>query len=255
MALIRSKQAAALVREAVVLDLGDLARQGEAIKARAVAQADQILKKAQDEAKQATQSAAKRGHDEGLQRGLAEGRKQGLEAGRKQALEERKAELERLQAEWTESLESFVEARKGLLIEARIDVLRLALAIAERVVFRTIELDPTVIEDQMAEAISLLAKRSAVIIRINPGDMVHAQEVLPALVEKMQQCEHATLVADDSLTPGGCILQAGTTTIDATIETQMDRIVAALLPHDAGLHAEPAPDLPSPEQEPPESSP
>ncbi len=255
MALIRSKQAAALVREAVVLDLGDLARQGEAIKARAVAQADQILKRAQDEAKQVAQSASNRGYQEGLQRGLAEGRKQGLEAGRKQAIEERKGELDRLQAEWTESLDHFIDARKGLLIEARLDVLRLALAIAERVVFRTVELDPAVIEDQMAEAMSLLAKRSAVVIRVNPADLAHAQEILPALVEKMQQCEHATLAADESLTPGGCILQAGTTSIDATIETQVDRIVAALLPDDPGLHAESQPEPQPPNEDTPESLP
>lgn len=235
MALIRSKQAAALVREAVVLDLGDLARQGEALKQRAQAQADQILKQAHDEARQLAQSASKRGYEEGLQKGLAEGRRQGHEAGQKQALEERRAQLEQLEARWAESLAGFTEARKGLLIETRLDVLRLALAIAERVVFRTVELDPTVIEDQMAEAMSLLARRSAVVIRVHPSDLAHAQEVLPALTARMHQCEHAALSADESITPGGCILDAGTTTIDATLETQVDRIIATLLPDDPGL--------------------
>ena len=235
MALIRSKQAAAMVREAVVLDLGDLARQGEAIRQRAVAQADQILKKAQDEARQIAQTASKRGHEEGFKQGLAEGRTKGIEAGHKEAFEHHSSALQALQAQWLDALNTFIESRSGLLTESRLDVLRLALAIAERVVFRTVDVDPTVIEDQMAEALSLLARRSAVTIRINPGDMEQAQAVLPDLVARMHQCEHATLVADESLTRGGCMLQAGTTAIDASIETQLDRIVAALLPDDPGL--------------------
>jgi len=252
MALIRSKQAAAMVREAVVLDLGDLARQGEAIKQRATAHADQILKKAQDESRQIAQTASKRGHEEGFKQGLADGRKKGLDAGQKEAFEHHSSALQALQAQWLDALHAFAESRLGLLTETRLDLLRLALAIAERIVFRTVEIDPTVIEDQMAEALSLLARRSAVTIRINPADMDHAKTVLPELVSRMHQCEHAALVADESLTPGGCTLQAGTTTIDASIETQIDRIVSALLPDDPGL----LPDVdlaPSPPPPPPPS--
>lgn len=252
MALIRSKQAAAMVREAVVLDLGDLARQGEAIKQRAVAQADQILKKAQDEARQIAHNSSKRGHEEGHKQGLVDGQRKGLEAGRKEALDQHLPAFQALQLQWTQALNTFIDSRAGLLTETRLDVLRLALAIAERVVFRTIELDPTVIEDQMAEALSLLARRSAVTIRINPGDMEQAQTVLPELVARMHQCEHATLVADESLTSGGCMIQAGTTTIDASIETQLDRIVAALLPDDPGLLPDDPPEPLPADESPPE---
>lgn len=237
MALIRSKQAAALVREAVVLDLGDLARQGEAIKKRAEAQADQILQKAREEARQLSQTASKQGHEQGHKAGLAQGHKEGLEAGRQEAFAKHAAALDALQKQWLEALNGFVEARQSLLAEARLDVLRLALAIAERVVFRTVEIDPTVIEDQMAEALGMLAKRSAVTIRVNPAELEQARTTLPELVSRMHQCEDASVLADESLTPGGCVLQAGMTTIDASIETQLDRIVATLLPDDPGLTA------------------
>ena len=236
MALIRSKKAAALVREAVVLDLGDLARQGEAIKQRAIAQADQILSEARDEARRLAQTASHQGHAEGLKKGTAEGHQHGSDQGRKEAFAQQTAALEAMQKQWTEALGAFIESRRGLLIEARLDVLRLALAIAERIVFRTVELDPTVIEDQMTEALSLLARRSAVTIRLHPRDQEHAQAVLPQIVAQMHQCEHAVLVQDEAVTPGGCIVQAGLTTIDATIETQLDRIVATLLPDDPALN-------------------
>lgn len=231
-----------MVREAVVLDLGDLARQGEAIRQRALAQADQILTEARNEARRLAQSAAQQGQAEGLKRGLAEGQAKGAEAGRQEALARHSAALEALLKQWTDALNEFIASRQGLQIEARLDVLRLALAIAERIVYRTVELDPTVIEDQMAEALSLLARRSAVAIRVNPRDLEQAQAVLPQLVAQMHQCEHATIAADESLTPGGCVVQAGLTTIDASIETQLDRIVSALLPDDPGLEgSEPPP--------------
>ncbi len=235
MAVIRSRQAAALVREAVVLDLGDLARQGEAIRQRALAQADQILREARDEAVRLARNAAQQGHAEGLKKGQAEGHRQGSEAGRKEAFAQQTAAIEALIKQWTEALGAFVESRQTLLTEARLDVLRLALAIAERIVFRTVEIDPGVIEDQMIESLSLLARRSAVTIRLHPRDLELAQTVLPRIVGQMHQCEHAALVADESLTPGGCLVQAGATTIDSTIETQLDRIVATLLPDDPAL--------------------
>lgn len=237
MAVIRSRQAAALVREAVVLDLGDLARQGEAIRQRAVAQADQILREARDEARRIAQSAAEKGHAEGFKTGLAEGQRQGAETGRNEAFARHAAAIEALLKQWTEALGAFIESRKTLLTEARLDVLRLALAIAERVVFRTVEIDPGIIEDQMAEALSLLARRSALTIRLHPRDLELAQAVLPRLAEQMHQCEHAALAPDESITPGGCVVQAGSTTIDSTIETQLDRIVATLLPDDPALGA------------------
>ncbi len=237
MALIRSRQAAAMVREAVVLDLGDLARQGEAIRQRALAQADQILTEARNEARRLAQSAAQQGQAEGYKRGFTEGQAKGAEQGRQEALSRHSTALETLLKQWTDALNEFIESRQGLQVEARLDVLRLSLAIAERIVFRTVELDPTVIEDQMAEALSLLARRSAVTFRVHPSDLEQARGVLPQLVAQMHQCEHASIVADEALTPGGCVMQAGLTTIDASIETQLDRIVSALLPDDPGLAA------------------
>src|SRR5690606_929417 len=106
MALIRKSVAETLSREAIVLDLGDLVRQGEQIKARARAEADRILAEAQAERQRLIADAAEVGRQEGFARGVEEGRKQGEAAGRDAALGEWREKLIALESGWTQALSS-----------------------------------------------------------------------------------------------------------------------------------------------------
>src|SRR5690242_59863 len=100
MALIRQANAKTMARDAIVLDLGDLAARGKLLKARARAEADQILAGATAERDRLIKGAAEEGRREGLAKGLEEGRKQGVESGRKEALASHDGALKKLEAAW-----------------------------------------------------------------------------------------------------------------------------------------------------------
>jgi hypothetical protein len=140
-----------------------------------------------------------------------------------------------------------------MLFAAREDVVALATAIAEKVIFRAIAADPTIIEDQLAEALALLVRPTSVVVAIHPDDRAVVEAVLPELCERLPQCEHVRLVEQDELARGGCIVRTQGGQIDASIEQQITRIAATLVPlpgeptADAGADVNPAPDAVAPE--------
>ena len=78
MPVIRKEDAQAVSRGAIVLDLGDLHRQGEAIIAQAQQKADEILKSAERQRQRLLEGAAEYGRTEGYAKGLADGHEQGV---------------------------------------------------------------------------------------------------------------------------------------------------------------------------------
>lgn len=237
MALIKQANLSELAREAIVLDLGDLQRQGQRIMADARAQAARLVAEGQAERQRLLQGAAEEGRAAGLERGLAEGRAQGEKQGREAALTDQRDQIARIAVSWTTALDTFLEHRRRMLAEAQRDVIKLACAIGGRVTKRTIELDPAVVNDQLAAVLSLVMRPTRLVLGINPEDRALVETALPSLLQKFESVEHAQVVDDPSLARGSCvarIAQSGAGEIDASIGTQLDRIVESLLPGSKG---------------------
>ncbi|MBX3386094.1 MAG: hypothetical protein KF768_05960 [Phycisphaeraceae bacterium] len=242
MTLIKNAQAAMLAREAVVLDLGDLRRQGEALVAQARARAEAIVREAEAERDRIVAGAAERGHAEGVERGLSEGRRKGEEAGRAEALTTQSAAIETMTARWTEAVSAFEADRTALLESAQRDVIRLAVLIGERVTKRIVETDPSVASEQVAEALRLVLRPTGVVVAVNPEDRAMVESALPGLVATIGAASHVQLVDDPALSRGSCIVRcvgngaevgAGAGAggeIDATIGTQLERIAELIVP-------------------------
>ncbi len=230
MPLIKNANSAGLIKSAVVLDLGDLDRQAKRIVEQAREQAKTIRDEAKQKADALVAGADAKGYEQGMQRGLTEGKELGRREGREELLDELRPQLEQLIQSWADALNQWDAQRGEMLLSAREDVLAFAVAMAEKIVFRTIEADDSIIEDQLAESLALLSKPSNVAIRINPQDRDLVEEVLPELLRATTDCRHATITDDPTMTRGGCIVRTIGGEVDATIETQLDRIVEAILP-------------------------
>jgi flagellar biosynthesis/type III secretory pathway protein FliH len=248
MALIKRQNAAELTRSAIVLDLGDLHRQGHALVQAAQAKAKAIIDEAHKERARIIAGAFEQGKAEGLASGMADGLRQGTEAGRVAAIEEQRAQLANLQAGLLGALEVFLAQRERMLAEARRDVLALACLMAEKVTKRTIELDDQVAASQLAELIALVLRPTRLRVRIAPADRPVLDAALPALSARFTSTGgQIELIDDPSLTRGSCIADlAGPDgspggEIDASINTQLQRIVETLLPPSEPTKAEPAP--------------
>lgn len=233
MPMIRRADSASLAREALVLDLGDLARQGEAILERARREADRIVEEAGAERERLISGAARQGHTEGLAQGRAEGHAEGLERGRAEAIAAESALLESLRASWYEALERFDAMRADLHAQAEREVLGFAVRLGERVAKRAIELDAAAAARQLVEAIDLTMQPSRVRVRVSPEDARSVREALPELADRLAESASVAVVEDASLSHGSIVVETDDSRIDGTIETQLSRIVDALLPGDS----------------------
>ena len=239
MALIRNANAATIAREAIVLDLGDLREQGERMIRAARAEAERVVSDARTERGRILAGACEEGRAEGHERGLEQGRITGREEAKGQALDEHRERLARVESAWTGALGEFAARREDLVQGALRDVLRLAVTIAERVAKRAIELDPRVVEHQLAAVLAVVVRPTELVVRINPRDRATVERALPGLMAAMPAVRCAEIVDDAAVERGGCIARtrgeagsgdAGGGEIDARIETQLDRIVEAILP-------------------------
>lgn len=226
-----------VVREgsgAIVLDLGDLTRQGDVLRARAKRDAEIILEQAARERARIIAGAREEGHATGLAEGRLEGHKQGLAEGRAAALAERRSHLTTLEQSWNAALAELTAGRERLLQDARADLVRLALTIATRVTRRTYEHDPAVVGALLAAALETISRPTRLVVRVNPEDDANAREALPALMATLTQVEHVDLRPDATLKRGSCVVS--TTDggeVDSSIGVQLDRISRALLPEAA----------------------
>ncbi|MEQ8317444.1 MAG: FliH/SctL family protein [Phycisphaerales bacterium] len=230
MPMIPRADAATIAREAVVLDLGDLARQGEAMVDRARREADRIIEEAKAERERLISGAVEQGHAEGLERGLEEGRSKGHEDGRAAALTSQQPVFQRLEAAWQEALAAFEKRRDALHSEAERGVVSLAVKLGERVAKRAIEVDEQAAARQLGEAIGLAMRPGRLRVRVSPTDARAVREAMPAFADRLGESASVELVEDEALSHGSVIVEADESRIDGTIETQLERIVGALLP-------------------------
>lgn len=235
MGIIKRADLESYTRDAVPMDIGDLHQRGKAVIEAAQNEAAQILKDANTQRDKLVGDASKVGTEQGYQEGHAKGTEEGTASGIEQAERDHGQRLDVLIEGWTKALSEWESERSELMIAARTEVIELAAHIASRVIKRTIDLDPEVVVDQLESILDSLVSPTDIRVRAHPGDTELLARVMPAMVEKCSACNHAQLVEDDTLSPGSCVVTTkGGGTIDASILTQLDRVVATLLPAHRG---------------------
>lgn len=232
--LIKNSNSGFMARDAVVLDLGDLAAQAEVIKREASAAAERIVRAAREERERILAGAAEQGRREGRAEGLKQGIEEGREEGLARALAAEGAALKALEQQWAAALEKFESERGVLLAEARASLLRLAGAVAERVTKRHVEADPHVVTAQLEAALRMVLAPTRLVVEVDPADREKALRALPALMERLGGSENAEVRAREGLGAGSVVVRTDRGEIDATISTQLARAVHALLGEDSG---------------------
>ncbi len=230
MPLMKSNEADKVLGSAIVLDLGDIGRQADQLKAAAKRKAEAIIA----EAERRADELATRAHDEAFEAGRVEGLEQGnadgLKQGTQKAMAEARQQFQQLQAAWQQAADDWDEQRQTMQRLAQETILRFALRFAERIVHRVVEVDRSVIVDQLAAALAYVLKPTAPTVRIHGDDRSSLEEAMPDLLAQFNQIESLELVEDAQIERGGCVVCYGQGRIDATVQTQLDRLVRSILP-------------------------
>ncbi len=159
----------------------------------------------------------RRSFEAGRERGRQEGRQAEREA-QAAALEAAQRERERQAAEL---IASFAEERDRYLRAVEHEVVRLALAIAARILRREAQMDPLLLTGAVRVALGQLAGTTEVRLRVPAGEMelwTEAVALLPNLALK------PAVIAGEGMRTGDCAIETALGTVDLGIRAQLAEI-------------------------------
>ena len=164
-------------------------------------------------------------------------RREGLELGRLDAIEHAsKVERERVAADTTgladllRNVAAAIDAKRVELAgAAERDLVKLALAVAAKIVNAEIARGKPVVEGILRRAVELTARRQEIKVLLNAADVARIQEFLPELRRDFSDVQKIVLEASDAVGVGGVVVRTREGSVDATIATQLEEIERGLL--------------------------
>jgi type III secretion protein L len=110
------------------------------------------------------------------------------------------------------------------------DVVALACKIAEKIIARDIERDPTLLADICAKAVAELRNARAVVLRVNPKSAAVLRARKAELMELIGRAVDVAIREDAEVAPVGCIVQTEFGSVDAQLPTQFEMLQNVLFP-------------------------
>jgi type III secretion protein L len=99
----------------------------------------------------------------------------------------------------------------------------LARKMAEKIVGRAVDLDPTVMADIANQAVcASRARGSAVVLRVHPDDLAAVEARRPRWLGGEDSPAEVSLVADPAVGRYGCVVETPAGRLDARLQTQLD---------------------------------
>jgi flagellar assembly protein FliH len=153
-------------------------------------------------------------------------------AGRRAAEQAIERILDEKVAKQMKTLTPALEGAVRQIVDARHDWLRhwesaavdLAAAIAGRLVRAELARRPELTVEWIREALQLAAGAGEIALRLHPSDAQTLERQAEQLAAVFAPAASVRIVADDSITPGGCRLVTEFGAVDAQLEAQLDRV-------------------------------
>lgn len=174
------------------------ARRSRDVLAAAEADARRIRESAEAERERVLASAAEAGRQEGLARAAA-------------------------------ALTAVAAERDRILASAEPELVRLALAVAGKVVAGSVALAPEVVIRIAAEALEASRNRREVTLRVHPADADRLRAEEPRLLQVLSRARAVAIREDPGVGRGGVVVETEAGAVDARIETRLDALRRALL--------------------------
>lgn len=172
-----------------------------------------ILANARAEAEQKVREA----YEEGLRRGHAAGRQQ-FDETVGQAAETLLAVCEKM----LDSHNAFLDSLQPQLV-------RLAVSLAERILEREVELDPTVVATTARAALKRILDAERVVLRVNPDDIAILRERRADILAEFERIQSLEFNPDPTIPTGGCVAVTDTLELDARLSEQLATMMKHML--------------------------
>lgn len=139
-------------------------------------------------------------------------------------------------AEVTDALASLRAMARGLAEQREVieesavrEATALAVEVAARLVRADVAANPDRVADVLRGAIRRASDRSQLVARVSPSDLAACREAAPTILLEMGGISRFEVVDDPRIMPGSCVLETAAGDVDATFESQLARVLEALV--------------------------
>lgn len=214
---------------ATAFNFDDLRRQCDDYVAQARQQGEQILARAAAEADELRRGAVAEGLAAGQREGLASAQDVVETRAREIATEQTQERLKTVLPAFQEAVQALHIERDRWLMAWEQAAVSLSADIAEKILRHELSNRPELSVAMIREALQLAAGQPHLRLHLHPHDLTQLQSCGHDALGRLSAVGEAEFVADESLSPGSCIIETQHGVIDARLETQIARITEELL--------------------------
>lgn len=128
-----------------------------------------------------------------------------------------------------EKIADFISAKKEVFEYIAPDILEISVDIAQKIIKKEVTQNPELILETILDVMKSISKdESKITVKLNPVQVDMVKTELPEYISSMGIEAKITVVGDDSVSEGGCILNTNNGIVDASIDTQIEIIKEAL---------------------------
>jgi flagellar assembly protein FliH len=147
---------------------------------------------------------------------------QGFDEGQKAGIESRSQEIEPVLKSLHQAFVQLQNLRTEIYNTIEKEVVKLALAIARKVVCQEVKTNKEVVLCVAKEALSKIEVPGEIKVKLNPSDLQFIKETKDQLTNFLHNIENVTFEAEESISSGGCVIETNLGEIDARIEKQFN---------------------------------
>ena len=164
-----------------------------------------LISRAREEAKAIKEAAAKEGYQEGLN-----------------AAESEIADLR-------DAIGNFLNAKQAVFDSIAPDILEISLEIAKKIIKKESVEDSSIILENIKDIMNGLSKEEKKItLKVNPAQCAMLKQEVPEIISSKGFEANVSIIPDETILEGSCILTTANGVIDATIESQLSIISEVL---------------------------
>ncbi len=151
-------------------------------------------------------------------------KKQAFEQGKQAGIKEAEARFGDTSNALADLLSEVSGLRESIINNSSQDMLRLVMAISRQIIHKETSLDDDIILETLSKALRAAIKTDEYHIKINPDDLATVNDKKPLFLTSISGLKNITVEPDPSVAKGGCLVESSLGQVDATIESQLEKL-------------------------------
>ncbi len=182
--------------------------------------AESILNQAKKEAEDLKKTAQQQGYEEGYKNGRENGYKEGYEKGLNEVKQKFNEALQVIQ-----TVSDQIKANEEQLLSSiEPKIVRILEFMLSRLLRKEISLDNQTVLRTLKEIFTRISDKEEITVYLNPKDLKTFEEAQNAFADELRFVKKLSLVADEYIQEGGCIVETRLGSYDARIKSQLEQI-------------------------------